>query len=86
MFFANITLASQATHVGLFAPPSCRSHTHFRIGGGLFGNANLAVLRVLTYFHSRTAGLPFMGLRLPFDPSVWMSHTTSQAVQTEEAS
>ena len=85
MFFANITLASQATHVGLFAPPSCRSHTHFRIGGGLFGNANLAVLRVLTYFHSRTAGLPFIGLRLPFDPSVWMSHTTGQVVQTEEA-
>ena len=85
MFATNIAAASHATHVGLFAQLSDVPHSHVRIRRGMFRNANLAVLGAATELHSRSAGLPFSGLRLPFDPSVWMSHTTGQVVQTEEA-
>ena len=83
--FANITLASHATHVGLFAQLSRLPHSHFRIGGRLFRNADLTVLRTPTDFHSRAAGWPFIGLGLLLDPPVWVSHTTSHLVEAEEA-
>ena len=54
MIFANITLASHATHVGLFAQLSRLPHSHFLIGGRLFRNADLTVLRTPTDFHSRS--------------------------------
>ena len=83
--FANITLASHATHVGLFARLSRLPHRHFRIGGRMFRNADLTVLRTPTDFHSRAAGWPFIGLGLLLDPPVWVSHTTSHLVEAEEA-
>ena len=83
--FANITLASHATHVGLFAQLSHLPHSHFRIGGRLFRNADLTVLRTPTDFHSRAACWPFIGLRLLLHPPVGMSHTTSHLVEAEEA-
>ena len=85
MFSTNIAAASHATHVGLFAQLSDIPHSHVWIRRRMFRNANLVVPWAATELHSRSAGLPFSGLRLPFDPSVWMSHTTGQVVQTEEA-
>ena len=43
------------------------------------------MLACRTNLHFWTAGWPLVGLRLPFDPSVWMSHSTGHVVQTEEA-
>ena len=85
MFAANITAACFATHACLFAPLSCVCEAQFWIRRHPLRHANLAVLRTLTEFHSRTAGLPLVRLRLSFDPSVWMSHTPGQVVQPEEA-
>ena len=85
MFLTDITLASWATHGGGFAQLSCRPNTYFRIGRRLLRNANLTVASSLSDFHSRTACWPFMGLGLLLDPPVWVSHTTSHLVETEEA-
>ena len=82
MFAANISLASGATHAGGFALLSHLSLLPCGVLGRDLRDAHLTVLACLANLHSRTAGWPLVGLRLPFDPSVWMSHTTSQAVQT----
>ena len=85
MFAANISLTSGATHVGGFALLSYLSLLPCGVLGRDLRDAHLTVLACLANLHSRTAGWPLVGLRLPFDPSVWMSHTTGQVVQTEEA-
>ena len=85
MFTTHIARASLATHVGCLALLSDLSEGHCWVRRRLLCNTNLAALRVLGQLHSRSAGLPFMGPWLSFDPSVWMSHTTGQVVQTEEA-
>ena len=84
MFTTHIARASLATHAGCLALLSDLSEGHCGVRRRLH-NTNLAALRVLRQLHSRSAGLPFMGPWLSFDPSVWMSHSTGHVVQTEEA-
>ena len=85
MFVTNISFACHATQVGGFAQLSDIPHSHVRISGRLFRNTDLAVLNTLAESHSRTACWPLIGLWLLLDPPVWMSHTTSHLVETEEA-
>ena len=85
MFFANTREASFATHPGLFAHFSQFGQCFFGMRQLLLCKADLAESRSATNVHSRTAGWPFMGLvLLPHSP-VWMSHTTGQLVEAEEA-
>ena len=85
MFVTNISFASHATQLGGFAQLSDIPHSHVRISGRRFRNTDLAVLNTLAESHSRTACWPLIGLWLLLDPPVWMSHTTSHLVETEEA-
>ena len=77
MFAANKTLASGSTYAGHFALLLFL----FLLQSGIFQDAQLTALACLANLHSRTAGWPLVGLRLvlAFDPSVWLSNTTSPA-------
>ena len=81
MLFANINLASLATHGGCLAHLSHLRQGFLRIRRRVLRNANLTVTSGAAKTHSRTACWPFIGLGLLLDPPVWVSHTTSHLVE-----
>ena len=74
MFVTNMSFACRATQAGCFAHLSDIPHSHVRISGRLFRNADLAVLNTLAGSHPGAAGWPLIGLGLLLDPPVGMSH------------